>query len=66
MIRRSTTAPCAAIESILDMTISSLNGLLDFIEIQLAYFMLKKIPGNCQSISDRMAIEIFIMFCKAH
>ena len=66
MTRRSTTAPCATIESIMDMIISSLNGLLDFIEIQLAYFMLKNIPGNLRSISDQIFVGFFLMFRQAY
>ena len=59
------TVILSTIDFIIDMMNTSINGLLDFIEIQLAYFMLKQIPGNLRHICDLTTIQLFIQkFCK--
>ena len=60
MVRRSTTTPHAIIESIMDMLIDSINGLLDFIEMQLAHFMLKHISGTLHHFCDVTIIQLLI------
>ena len=54
------TVILSTIDFIIDMMNTSINGLLDFIEIQLAYFMLKQIPGNLRHICDLTTIRSYL------